>query len=92
MSNSDLALLGTAVLGYIWQWARSFQRVPNWVSWIVMGLAAVAVYVWITPTVVTDWHESWRTAIAACISFILSARGAAAVAKESKSVPPTNSL
>ncbi len=92
MNESDLALLGNAVLGYLWQWARSFQRVPNWVSWTVMGLAAVAVYVWITPSVVTDWTANWRTAVAGCISFILAARGAAAMTKEVKAAPPTNSL
>lgn len=92
MTNADLALLGQVVLGYVWQWVRSFARVPNWVSWPVMGLSAIAVYVWITPTVVTDWQANWRFAVAGCVSFILAARGAASTTSEAKAAPQTNSL
>lgn len=92
MTESDIALLGQVVLGYLWQWARSFQRVPNWVSWSVMGLAAVGVYVWITPSIVGDFTASWRAALAGLVSFILAARGAAAGAKEVNVAPKTNSL
>mgnify|MGYP003596375040 CR=1 FL=1 len=92
MSTQDLALLGQVVLGYVVQWVRSFERVPNWVSWVVLTVASVGIYIWITPTVVQDWQASWRVAIAGCVSFILAARGAAAGAKEVRAAPKTNSL
>jgi hypothetical protein len=92
MSNTDLALLGQLVLGYVMQWARSFKNVPNWATWAVFVAASIAVYVWITPTVVTDFTGNWRTAVAACVSFILATRGVAATTKEVKAAPPTNSL
>ena len=92
MNNTDLALVGQIVLGYVMQWARSFQKVPNWLPWVVIGAAAVATYIWITPSFFSDWTTNWRTALAAIASFILATRGASALAKETKSAPPTNSI
>jgi hypothetical protein len=90
LSNAELALLGQVVLGYAMQWARSFKNIPNWVSWTVMALSCVAIFVWITPGIEKTFFLDWRTAVAMLVSFILAARGGAAVSKETKAAPPTN--
>lgn len=92
MSHTELALLGQVVLGYVTQWLRGLKNVPNWISWVGLGIASVAVYVWITPSFDADFKADWRAVVAGGVSFLLAARGGASTSSDTKAAPKTNSI
>lgn len=90
--NPELQLIGQAALGYAWQLTRAPKKIPNWMSWMLFGIAAAAIYVWITPSFGGTFHDNWRLALAGMASFLLGARGAASTSSDAKVAPKTNSL
>jgi hypothetical protein len=92
MNNQDYALIAQVLMGYVWQWARGITRIPNWATYSVAGGLAAACYILITPDFGTQFATNWRGAVFGAISFYLASRGGAAVAKDAKAAPPTNSI
>lgn len=88
---NEMSLLAQGIMGYVWQWARSQKKVPNWLSWAAFGGLAVAVWFWVTPTAGVDVSTDWRKALCAVVSFILGVRGAASTSSDTKAAPATNS-
>jgi hypothetical protein len=79
-------------MGFVMQWARAVKGIPNWLSYLVLGLATVAIYWWMTPDALDIWHTNWRLFVAQLVSFFLAARGGASIAKDSKAAPATDSM
>lgn len=75
------------LLGYVWQWARAHKAIPDWLSWVAVGSACVAAYVWATP----GWqYADWRGTLLSLYGFVLAARGAASTSKDVLLAPPAN--
>lgn len=91
-----LGVVVNAVLGYFWQWTRSFKKVPNSFANVVFGIGAALGWYWMTPEADRLLHADWRSglaqAAAGIIASILAARGSASTFSGTKLAPPTNSL
>ena len=92
MGSNELALIGQVVFGYVVAWGlRAPKSVPLWLTWALIGIVGAGVYVWITPAFAEMVRGDWRSVLAGFASFVLSVRGAAGAAKDSKTAPAEDS-
>jgi hypothetical protein len=92
MNPQEIQLLGGAVMGFLIQrLARAPKAVPAWVTWAVIVVAGVAVYVWVTPDFDKIFSANWRMAVAGAVGFLLQVRGSASTASDTKVAPATDS-
>lgn len=83
------------VLGYAWQWTRSYKEIPNWIGYMVFGVVSAFGWLWMTPTLIADFQDDWRFALATTVfglsSTVSAARGYAAMSKDTRIAKPTDS-
>jgi hypothetical protein len=78
-----------SILGWLWQWARSPQRVSNRLTWGVFVLGATGLFVWQAgPGLIKT--NPYLLGLGA-YEFIMAARGFAATSKDVKIAPATDS-
>jgi len=84
---AGLNAAAVTVLGIVWQLTRANPRFPNWLGWTLTGASAVVAWIWATP----GWYSGdWRLAGLSLYTFVLAARGAAFIGKDSGLLPPTS--
>jgi hypothetical protein len=92
MTPQEMLLVGSGVMGFLIQrLARAPKSVPAWVTWAVIVVAGVAVYVWATPDFGNIFAANWRMALAGAVGFLLQVRGSASTASDTKVAPATDS-
>lgn len=79
------------VMGYLLQLARAPKNIPNWASYIGLGLGTVAVWYWMHADAALQLRTDWRMAVASMLMFGLAARGTASVASGIGAAPRTDS-
>lgn len=89
VSEAAIKLAAASAIGWGWQMARSLKNWHNGMSFAVFAVAAVAIYIWATPTFNL---ANWRLEVLGLVTMIGVARGSAAGSKDLKLAPPTNSL
>jgi hypothetical protein len=76
-------------LGWVLQWAKGPKKIPTWVSYVVFGAIAAAVFVWRTPEVES---ADWRLAVGMFGSFLAGVEGFTAIFRKAGLAPKTDSL
>ena len=92
LNNAAIMAAGAVILGYVWQWARGPQKIPNWLTYALAVIVSGGVYAWATPDIVHQFTTDWRYAVLGLWTFFTSSRGFAAMSKDGKAAPQTNSL
>jgi len=88
-----IKLLASGAMGYAYQWVLfGPKKVPDWAAWGILAGTAVALYTWMTPTIVADFSSDWRLALVPLINFFLAAKGTMSIAKSANVAPQTNAL
>jgi hypothetical protein len=98
MKLDEAALIKLAteyLVGYGWQWTRSFKHTPNWVGYTLFGTITIFAWVWMTPDAFVSFASNWRVALAnvaiSMVSMITGARGAGGTMADTKIAPKTDS-
>ena len=89
---NDYSLLAQAALGFLIQHMKGPRVIPNWLSYVALGLSSVGLYWWTDHNATALLHADWRQLLAHVVTFFLAARGAAATSKDAKIAPKTDSL
>ena len=84
--NLEAGILAVA-FGYVAQWIRGFERIPNQWSYVFIGIGGVLVY-WLALGGNLATREFWWGAF----TWMLAARGTASASSEARIAPKTNSL
>ena len=92
MSTSEIQIVAASLLGWVLQWARAKKNVPQWMSYAGLVLAALALYVWMTPEFLAALQANWRSTVGGFIMFAMAGRGAASASRDTKLAPKTDSL
>lgn len=92
VATAALQLFAATALGWVWQWARSPKKFPNWASYTLFGLAGALLWFWATQDAAKLLAADWRVAIFMAVSFIQQARGGAAMSKDANAAPATNTI
>ena len=80
-------LAAAAALGYVTQLVRAVDKIPNWASYALIGVAGSLIYWFFNRTGVGG--EDWGAGL---VMFLLATRGTASTVSEAKMAPKTNSL
>ena len=79
------------VIGWVvQQFTRAPKTIPQWVSYVAIGIAGVAVYVWVTPDVEKAFQANWRAAAAGLVTFLFQIRGQASTSSDAKLASATD--
>lgn len=89
--NPIILLVGTAALGWLWQWARAPKGFPNWLSYTLAGVAAAFLVTWAVPGFEKQFATDWRAALITAVAVLQAMRGSAATSKDVKLAPATDS-
>lgn len=99
-ADPSVALLSAMALGWLTQkLLRAPTGIAMWWSYLAMGVASVALYVWATPSAFAcflqergpgEWLNCARIEATMIATWYLTARGSAATAKDAGVAPATN--
>lgn len=87
----EIELIAVGVLGWLIQKARAPQHIPNWLGWVVVGVASIGLWFWMTPAALEAFTSDWRRALVSIVVLATAAQGAARAMSDTKMAPGTNS-